>query len=138
MMILIDGPCKHHEEGEQDIEVVRLVESFVDLGQKLAENVGAGLIVEFIGIVEFRLLLLGVEIYIGVVEVTFHVNLFQSPVVVKSINVRHEIAEAVDTVSSDVLCVTVTIVHLFLQVTRTSTCFGRPRREAYSERGFIT
>ncbi len=43
--VLVDGAGQHHEEGEEDVEVVGLVETLVDFSEKLAEDVGTGLLV---------------------------------------------------------------------------------------------
>lgn len=134
---LVYRPRKHHEEREQNIEVVRLVEPFVNLGQKLTKNISTGLLVHLLRLIVFRLLLLRIEIDVNVVKGTVHVDLLENSVVRVTLQICHEVTQTVDTISSNIVRITVTVVHLLLSHNRT-TCFGRPRRFAYSERGFIT
>jgi len=114
VLLLVDGPGQHHEEGEEDVEVVGLVEALVDFGQELAEHVGAGLFVELLGLVVLGLLLLRVEVDVDFVEVTLHVNLFEDAVVLPLFGVCYEIAESVDAIGGNIFCVAIAVVHFFL------------------------
>ena len=64
LSLFIDCPSQHHEESEEDIDVVGLIQPLVDLGQELAEHVGAGFLIELLPVVKLGLLLLGVEYHV--------------------------------------------------------------------------
>lgn len=76
LVLLVDSPSEHHEKGEKNIKVVRLIESFVDLCQELAEYVCARLFIELFVVIVFRFLLLRVKVYIDIVEVALHIDFF--------------------------------------------------------------
>ena len=117
--------------------MVRLIHPFVDLREKLAEDIGAGFFIDILTLVVLGLLLLRVEVDIGLIEITPHVRLLESSIVLKALDVSDEIAEAVDTVGCNIFSVTITVVNLFLSEGN-CTCFGRPLLLAYSERGLMT
>lgn len=135
--LLIDGSGKHHKESEKYIKIVGLIKSFVDFSQKLAEYVCASLLIELFIVVIFWLLLLRVKVDIDIVEIALHIDFFQSTIVLPFLELCYEIAQSVDAVSSNVFCIAIAVIYLFLNNIE-FTCLGLPRRLAYSDRGFIT
>jgi hypothetical protein len=114
VVVFLDGPCEHHEEGEENVEVVWLGQSLIDFCQKLAEDVGTGLIIYFFGLVVFGLLLLGVEVDIYLVEIAFHVDFLEGAVVLPLLGIGDKVTQPIDAVGRDVFGITVTIVDFFL------------------------
>ena len=134
--LLVDGVAEHHEEDEEQVEVVGLV-LLLDFGQQLAEHVGACLFVDLLVLVELGLELVGDKGEENLVEVATGVYFLEGSIVLEPLHVGHEIAESVDAVCRYVLGVAVAVVDLLLNRARL-TCLGRPLLLAYSERGFIT
>lgn len=113
-IVFIDGSSKHHEEGKQNVEVVGLSKALIDFCQKLAEDVGTSLIIDLFRFIVFGLLLLRIEIDVDLVEVTFHVYLFECSIVVPLLGICDKIAKPVDAIGGNIFSVTVTVVHFFL------------------------
>ena len=134
--LLVDGITEHHEENEEQVEVVGLI-LLLDFRQELAEHIGACLFIDLFVLVELGLELVGHKGEENLIEVATSVYFLEGSIVLEPLHVSHEIAEPVDAVGRYVLRVAVAVVHLLLNSTR-FTCFGRPLLLAYSERGFIT
>lgn len=113
-MLFIDRSCQHHEKGKENIKVVRLGKPLVDLCQKLAKDIGTSFIINFFCFIVLRLLFLGIEVNIDLIEIALHVDLLKGAIIFPFFSIGDEVAQSVDAIGGNVFSIAITIVHLFL------------------------
>lgn len=111
---LLDSSCHHHHKKKQQINIKRLIESFINLCNKLRKNILAGLLIDVFGLVVLWLLLLLIKAGIELIKFIFHINLFKSCTLFWPLwlYTNYIIAQPIQWSWCNILCITFTIVDL--------------------------
>ena len=83
-----------HKNHDDNIDVERLIQSFIYLRYQLAKHVVAVFLVEVLSFIVVWLLLLRIEVHVNIIKWIFHVQLlyFTRQVLIRLIEISHKVA----------------------------------------------